>query len=261
MKRYIKDLKLSLSSSVAKSVEDADEIGILFSGGLDSSLIALLAMKAENAKITLYTVGTPGSHDILNGQNISTLLGLNWRKIEITREQITKAIPKLAKIIRTHHPVKISFELPMFFAMANIKEEVIMSGQGADELFGGYARYINMEMEELMAALKMDIDLLITKNIKMEFALAEHFNKILKLPFLQEDVVRTSNEIPIEYKVKNDERKIILKEVAVQCGLPNEIVNQDKKAAQYSSGIIKELRKAAKKEGMGVNELIEHLMG
>jgi asparagine synthase (glutamine-hydrolysing) len=261
MERYIEDLKSSLSSSVAKSMEDADDIGILFSGGLDSSLIAQLAKKAEKAKVTLYTVGTPDSHDLSNGQKASRLLGLNWGKIEIQPEQITTAIPKLTKIIGSRHPVKVSFELPVFFAMANIKEELIISGQGADELFGGYARYLKMEKEELMAALKKDIDLLITKNIKMEFALAEYFHKILKLPFLHEDVVRIANEIPIEFKVKNDERKIILKEVALQCGLPNNIVNQDKKAAQYSSGIIKELRKAAKKEGMGVNELIEHLLG
>jgi asparagine synthase (glutamine-hydrolysing) len=261
MQRYIEELKSSLSYSVTKCVEDANEIGILFSGGLDSSLIALLAKNTENAKITLYTVGTPGSHDISNGQKISRLLGLNWRKIEITPEQITKAIPKLAKIIGSRHPVKISFEMPMFFAMANTKEELIISGQGADELFGGYARYIKMEKEELKAALKRDIELLVTKNIKMEFAMAEHFNKILKLPYLHEDVVKIANEVPNEYKVKNDERKIILRKVAGQCGLPNEIVNQDKKAAQYSSGIIKELRKAAKKKGMGVNELIEHLLG
>lgn len=261
MERYIEDLMSSLSSSVAHSIKEADEIGILFSGGLDSSLIALLAKKAEEAKITLYTVGTPGSHDMSNGQRAAQLMGLKWIKIEIPPEQITKVIPKLAKIIGSHHPVKISFELPMFFAMANIKEELIISGQGADELFGGYARYLKMEKEELMAALKRDIDLLITKNIEMEFALAQHFNKILKLPYLQEDVVRIANEIPIDYKVKNGERKIILKKVALKLGLPEKIVNQDKKAAQYSSGVIKELRKAAKKKGMGVNELNEHLLG
>jgi asparagine synthase (glutamine-hydrolysing) len=145
--------------------------------------------------------------------------------------------------------------------MGDIKEDLIISGQGADELFGGYARYLKMEKEELRAELEKDIVMLMTQDIKMDLALAKHFNKILKIPYLQDNVVKIAKEIPIEYKVKNGERKIILKKAALKLGLPEKIVNQEKKAAQYSSGIIKELRKAAKKEGMGVNELIEHLLG
>lgn len=262
MERYINLLISALTTSVAKTMGNADEIGILFSGGLDSSVIAYLAADcAKSSEINLYTVGTSKSHDISNGQKMSRLLDLNWRGIEIQGEQITKAIPKLANIIGSYHPVKISFELPMFFAMADIREDLIISGQGADELFGGYARYLKMEKEELKVELEKDIDMLMTQDIKMDLALAKHFNKTLKIPYLQDNVVKIANEIPIEYKVKNGERKIILKKTAFKLGLPEKIVNQDKKAAQYSSGIIKELRKAAKKEGMGVDKLIEHLLG
>jgi asparagine synthase (glutamine-hydrolysing) len=260
MEKYVEELVSILSKAVFELTDNNEKCAILFSGGLDSSIIAQCANKVDKAKITLYTVGTPGSHDISNGEKISRLMGLNWSKIEIEPEQILKAIPKLAEIIGSHHPVKISFELPMFFAMADIREDLIISGQGADELFGGYARYIKMEKKELKVELEKDIDLLISKDIKMEFALAEHFNKSLKIPYLQDDLVQIAKEIPIEYKVKNDERKIILKKVAMELGLPDEIINQDKKAAQYSSGIIKELRKIAKREKMTVNELIQHFI-
>jgi len=261
MEDYPIELKTVISDAVSRSIAGADNIGILFSGGLDSSLIAFLAKKhEENAQITLYTVGTPGSHDLSNVDWASKLLGLDSKKILIHGEDMILAIPKLAEIIDSHHPVKISFELPLFLALANVDEKLILSGQGADELFGGYARYLKMKKEELRKAMEKDIMDLIETDFKMDYKIAEHFDKVLKTPYLDGNMVRTAMQIPIEYKVNEGQRKIVLREVALRLGLPAELANKQKKASQYSSGILKELRKMAKKKGMGVNELIESLL-
>ncbi len=261
MESYLEDLSTSISEAVSKSVEDASKIGILFSGGLDSSLIALLTKKkAENADITLFTVGTHDSHDLSIVEQASKLLGLNSKSIEVHSQDIIPAIPKLAGIIGIHHSVKISFELPLYLALSNIDEELVLSGQGADELFGGYARYLKMEREELHGALKRDVENLIDTDIKMDYRIALHFKKTLKTPYLDENVVRIAEQIPLEYKVKKGQRKIALQEVALQLGLPKELANRQKKAAQYSSGIFKELRREAKKKDLSVNEFIEHLL-
>lgn len=261
MENYLWDVKASISDAVSNCVEGASRTGVLFSGGLDSSLIALLAKKqSKNGQITLYTVGTADSHDLLNAEQATKLLGMNWKKIEVHAEEIILAIPKLAEIIDTHHPVKLTFELPLYLSLANIEDELILSGQGADELFGGYARYLNMEEEELRKAIEKDVKELLGNDIKMDYRIAVYFDKVLKTPFLDENVLKAAMQVPIEYKVDKNQRKIILKEAALQLGLPAEIVNQQKKAVQYSSGILKELRKIAKKKGMGVNELLEHLL-
>lgn len=261
MQNYLPELKASISSAVSRSVENTGRIGILFSGGLDSSLIAFLARnRANKADIMLYTVGTANSYDLINAEHASKLLGIVSKKIEISNEDIINAIPKLGKIIESKHPVKISFELPMFLGMERVVEKLVISGQGADELFGGYARYLNMNKGELRTTFKKDLKTLINDDIKMDYRIAGYFGKDLKLPYLDEDVVEIAEKIPIELKVNNGKRKIILKKVAKELGLPEELVQKEKKAAQYSSGIIKDLRKMAKKEKMGVNEYIEHLI-
>lgn len=261
MENHLQEIKRAIYQAVLRDVEGINEIGILYSGGLDSSLIALLVKNcAVNADITLYTAGTTDSYDLQNVTHTSEILGMDLKIIEISLEDIPEAVPKLARIIESSHPVKISFELPLFLSLSRLKEKYIISGQGADELFGGYARYLKMDRKRLKEALIFDVNSLIDEDIKMDHRVAEHFNKILRMPYLNEEVVKKAIQIPVEYKVKNGERKIILKKIALELGLPAALVNKEKKAAQYSSGIIKAMRSIAKKEGIGVNELIEHLI-
>ncbi|UCE37029.1 MAG: hypothetical protein JSW00_16290 [Thermoplasmata archaeon] len=261
MEDHINQLKDKISKAVSESIQGKDGVGILFSGGLDSSLVAFIAKKgAQEAEITLYTVGTFDSYDFLYAEDASKLLGMNLSRIEIANQEIIDSIPKLTQIIDIHHPVTISFELPLYLALGNIEEELILTGQGADELFGGYARYLKMGHDELEMELKKDVDSLITKDIEMDYQIARHFSKTLKIPYLDMDVVNCTMQIPLEYKVNEGQRKIILRELAVKMGLPREIALKEKKAVQYSSGILKELRRIAKGQGMEVNEFIEHLL-
>jgi asparagine synthase (glutamine-hydrolysing) len=148
----------------------------------------------------------------------------------------------------------------LYLGLENIGDELILTGQGADELFGGYSRYLKMEGESLGEAMDNDIKTLITNDIKMNYKLAEHFGKVLMTPYLDEKVVRIAMDIPTEFKVFKGQRKIILRKAALQLGLPLSLAKRQKKASQYSSGIVKELRRAASDQGMGANEYIEHLL-
>jgi asparagine synthase (glutamine-hydrolysing) len=262
MEKHLLNLKTQLLKAMVQGSRRGSEIAIMFSGGLDSSLLAYLADNhAEYPDITLYTVGTRMSHDIISAEKAAKILSLRLMPLEITIQDILSSIPDLAKLIDTDHPVKISYELPLYWGLSHIREDFIMYGQGADELFGGYARYLKMENNDLEIALKKDTDTLLSQGLVMEQNIARHFGKDLHAPYLDEDVVNAALQIPLEFKVREGERKIILKSLAAELGLPSELVNREKKAAQYGSGIIKELRKAAKTRKMGVNDLIGHIIG
>jgi asparagine synthase (glutamine-hydrolysing) len=261
MDKIISDLSHTLRIAVSESLKDSNNIAILFSGGLDSSLLAhLVKFHIDRERITLYTVGTKGSQDLSNSESAATILGLKLVKIKIDAGDIESAIPNLASIIDSSHPVKISYELPLYLGLARIQEKYIVTGQGADELFGGYARYLKMDVDELENALNADVESLIKQEIKMDYKVANYFKKNLKTPYLHEDVVKIAQNVPVKYKVSNGERKIILKETAISLGLPEELATRQKKAVQYSSGIIKELRKMAKKRKISINEVIRGLI-
>jgi asparagine synthase (glutamine-hydrolysing) len=261
MEECVGALKSSLCNSVKKSIEDAKEIAILFSGGLDSSLLAhLVKIYAKGARITLYTVGTVVSHDMIKAKQASSILNMELRQVVIKGAEIESALPEVAEIIGSNHPVRLSFTLPLYFGLKSIPENLVLSGQGADELFGGYARYIKMEGEELAESLKGDVNDLMNQDIMMDYAIASHFGKSLKTPYLDQGIVTQAILIPPHFKVNDGQRKIVLREAAIELGLSPELAKREKKAAQYSSGIIKELRRIAKRRGMQVNELIEDLL-
>jgi asparagine synthase (glutamine-hydrolysing) len=144
--------------------------------------------------------------------------------------------------------------------MAQVKEKNIVSGQGADELFGGYSRYLKMTQEELEFELEKDYETLVSQDIEMNHKVALHFDLTLITPYLDEAVVKSAQDIPLRYKVSDGQRKIILREVAKAFDLPPSMVNKEKKAVQYSSGIIKELRRLSKEQNMGVNELLNSII-
>lgn len=220
------------------------EIALGFSGGLDSSLIAFLLSK-EN-KVQLYTCGLKNSYDIITAEETAKILSLPLKKILLSEKEIKEETENLSEIINCKEILILSFELPLYFVAKECNEKIIATGQGADEMFGGYVRYLSMQ--NLEKELNKDIENLLNVGVEREKKIAEHFGKELSLPFLNKEIVKIAKKVPIEFKVKNGKRKIILREVAKTLGLKNEIAEREKKAVQYGSGIFKIIKKIKKEK-------------
>ncbi len=238
--------------------EECDEpaVGILFSGGLDSTVLARLA--AGICHVRLYTIGTPSSHDLRVAKETATDLGLEWEGIVLSPSSIIEALPSLSSIIGTDSPLVLSFEMPLYFVAGVAKERLLVSGQGADELFGGYARYARMGDQELRESLDKDLRELQRTGATRERELARHFGKKVHHPFLNREVVSYARSLALSQCVVDGERKKVLREVATLLDL-GLVSSRPKKAAQYGSGVMKEMKAEARRRGVPLAGLVPDL--
>jgi asparagine synthase (glutamine-hydrolysing) len=122
--------------------------------------------------------------------------------------------------------------------------EKVVVGQGADELFGGYQKYLNIlrtnGAPSLEKALWDDFEELQNHGISRDEVSVSMFAEPI-MPYINKKVVENAFSLPVKYKINvlNGDRKIILRSIAKELGLVKEIYLHPKKAMQYSSGIQK----------------------
>lgn len=249
------DMLKSLQRAIEEECDRA-EAGVLFSGGLDSTVLAKLA--SARCQIRLYTIGVPECHDLKVAEETASDLDMRWEGILLDRRDIMRALPRISKIIGTDNPMVLSFEMPLYVVSAKAKERLLISGQGADELFGGYARYARMSETELALSLDQDLKGLLTVGMERERKLADHFGKIIRHPYLHRAVVELAQQLPMSERIHDGENKKVLRDVATLLQLGTVAV-RPKKAAQYGSGIMREMRSEAKERGIPLADLASSL--
>jgi asparagine synthase (glutamine-hydrolysing) len=247
-----------LKLSVSKRIEGLREVGVIFSGGLDSSYLALLLGEiSENIplKITLYAVGAEGSKDIESAIYASKFLNLDLKICEVTEEIVRESLPEVVKAIGDDNLMKVGVGMTTYLATKMVAEDgikVAISGQGADELFGGYKRYLESFVNDtLNYDIRMDISNMYHVNLERDDACSMLNSVELRLPFLDKNLVELVLNIPDNKKIvsmHDDMRKSILRKLAFEEGLDYEIAYRPKKAAQYGTGIDKILRKKILKD-------------
>lgn len=242
-----------LRLSVLKRVDGLKEVGVIFSGGIDSSYISLLLKEiSQNVplKITLYAVGTEGSKDVEAAIYASKSLNLPLEICEVTEDLIRESLPEVVKAIGDDNLMKVGVGLTTYFATKMVARDgikVAISGQGADELFGGYKRYLKSFVDgTLNYDLRVDMSNMYHVNLERDDACSMINSVELRLPFLDKKLVELVLNIPDNKKIvsmHDDMRKSILRKIAFEDGLDYEIAYRPKKAAQYGTGIDKILRK------------------
>ncbi len=230
-----------LYNNLNQAIEDRcnEAITIAFSGGIDSTLVAFIANKY--CDVELIAVGVSGSHDLEAAKSAAKLIGMNIKIIEVNEnEMVDEGLEMQEKIDLSG--IEIEFMLPFWIAAKNTTNSVLMCGQGADELFGGYARFRKENAEK---DLTKEVKDLVKRIPEREGKITQIFNLKLSCPYLNKDVIRTAETFSVDERI-GEVGKEILREVATKFGLPEEIANRKKKAAQYGSGSQKAIKNIIK---------------
>jgi asparagine synthase (glutamine-hydrolysing) len=257
------ELKELLIDSVDKRTRGLSNVGIIFSGGVDSTIIAKISDDL-GVDTTLYTAGHETSSDINFAKRTAAdmHLPLKIRTLEVKDVRIYTEL--VLNAIEEYNIMKIGVGMPSYVASEMARSDgirVVMSGQGADEIFAGYHRYIQSYAdngEGLQDDLVEDVKNLYHVNLQRDDAVTMANSVELRVPYLDPKLVETALKVPIKYKLdygKDNLRKCILREIASDIGVPPEIVRRPKKAAQYGSGIHKILVKKVLKDENYKNKL------
>lgn len=233
--------------------------GIAFSGGIDSTFLAALAKKID-PDISLYAVGLPGSHDILQAEYAAEAIGMkrNLKVHFLSPEEIEAAVPEVIYATESTDPMKVAIGLPLYIVAEAAKEDgkrVLLTGQGADELFGGYSRherFFEQGPDVLDKEIFSDLANISTINLERDDMVTMANSIELRVPFLDKEVIKTGLEISPELKVRKKDgkyiRKYILRKTA-EGFLPPEILWKEKKAMQYGTGVQKVLERLTRDAG------------
>ncbi len=250
-------IKSLLIKTIQSELETTDKIAIPFSGSLDSSLIAYIVINFTNTKPILYTIGYPGCYDFKVSKKSSALLKhIHKHKLihlhKHKRKHLHKQFPlqsnkllhnlkEYLKLTDDKNKVSISYTLPFYILLKQIPQKYVITGHGADTLFGGFHKYLSSK--NLKADIRKQYREFKSMIPKREKKIAEHFGKKLIMPFANEKLAEAVMKLPEECFIKNGKRKVLLRRIAKDLGMQEEIYNQPKKAFQYSTGIMKKLRK------------------
>ena len=253
-----------LDRALKGAVSEAKEVGrnsvIAFSGGLDSSLLAVLL-----PDLPLYSVAVEGSEDGFWVVKAAEMIG---RDVNLVRAEVSEDIVvSVMNIIESMNPLDVSLALPLYILgerVASDGYEYVITGQGADELFGGYWWYNDVVGKEgylkLYDKLWEDLSLLYDDTLEREDKVTMTHSVEMRVPYLDRDVVRVAMRISPHLKIKNKNdsmRKWVHRRVASIIGLPDYIAYRDKDPAQSGCGIHEMIEEIAEDyfEGKKVEEV------
>jgi asparagine synthase (glutamine-hydrolysing) len=267
-----KRLGILLRKAVLERSLKSKQVGVSFSGGIDSSLITHI-LSQNNIDVVGLVVGVKGDPSTEWAEKAAELLGINLKIQEIDGDNLENIFKENIWRIEEPDPVKLSLAIP-FYLCAKLSRNYgitrVFTGQGADELFGGYHRFLKILDEGDANTLEKAIFNRVRDAHEDSFQVCEKSvaPEIVRMlhPYADWELIQYGLSIPSELKIlkPNDKlRKHILRKTAIGINLPKQLSEAPKKAIQYSTGIDKRMKILAKSKGLKtkqyVNQLFKHI--
>ena len=260
-KNKIKETILQLMENAIKKRFRDKHIAVLFSGGVDSTFLSQLA-KRLGYTVYGYCLKIGDSKDYRISRETASQIDIELRVVDLNEIAIKKNIENIIKIIEDYNPIRVTVASALYPVMKRIRDEAYstaISGNGAEEIFIGYRKYQDLlsygETAVTEATIK-GIENIWMRDIYRDDLLSAHLSLNTKLPFLDIDVVKYSLKIKPTLKVNQKWKKLILRELAEEIGVPKDIAWRKKLAAQYGTGVMKTITKISK--SMGYKYLVDY---
>ena len=249
----ISELHDSLSSAVKRQLMSDVPYGVLLSGGLDSSITSALAKRFSSKRIESgdtqdawwpqlhsFSVGLEGSPDLKAAKVVSDHIGTIHHEIIFTIQEGIDALRDVIYHLETYDITTVRASTPMYLMARAIKSlgiKMVLSGEGADELFGGYLYFHKAPSAEELH------NETVRKLNKLHQYDCLRANKALaawgiegRVPFLDKEFIEVAMNINPEDKMINKDRieKWVIRK-AFEEYLPDEVLWRQKE--QFSDGV------------------------
>ena len=247
-----KQLLTEMQDAIKNTVTDK-KIGVAFSGGVDSTLLAKL-VKDMGYDIHLLTIGFQDSHDINFAKEVNQILSFQHSVSEIDPEKFKEVSQKINQTIKTDN-LSWNENSIAFYYVAELAQKndlkTVVTANGIDELFCGYNSY-----REAIETGEDEVTKMMVEKLKNEGEMMDAINQVtaefdvrMIQPFLLPNFIEHAKKIPISEKIHGPDdmqRKHPIREVAMDYGVPEVAAQKQKKALQYGSQIHKSLLKSRK---------------
>ncbi len=234
-------LESAWERSLAPWTTGSGPLALLFSGGLDSSFLAW-ELRGRRG-LVLATVGTPQSPDLLDAEEAARTLRLRWVPAIVSEADVRAMAAELADT--TSHVSSVVRRVLVAFGLAvrHAPAAEVLCGQGADELFLGYAHYRSLDDDALRRRSAEDLARLLGDDWPRSLAIARRFGKTVHAPYLDPGFVAAAQAIPVALRAPRPTPKAFLRAWAERRGLPARLAERPKRALQYGTGVDRILRR------------------
>jgi len=252
-RRADRDAILSVRRAVRDSIGDVstDGLAIAFSGGVDSAALA------ARLDAPLYVAGFPDSHDIAAARSAARLLDRDLQVVELDHDRIESAVPEIARATGRTNAMDVQIALSLYLVARRATADGfdrLAVGQGADELFGGYAKVARAPEDPRVDAptvrgARREVVGSLPGQLERDVRTLRAAGVEPVAPLLDDRVVETALGLPGSLLVSDrGERKWALRR-AVRAWTPDRIAFREKKAVQYGSLAARELDRLARQAG------------
>lgn len=220
-----------LEQAVHSRIDNTErEIGFLLSGGLDSSLIAAIASR-KIGQIKTFSIGLADSPDLIAARKVADFLGTTHTEVTFTIDEGLRAVRDVIRSIESYDTTTIRASTPMWLLCKYIKENTdcryIFSGEGSDEILGGYIYFHNAPGVEEFAFENMRRLQLIHQfdGLRADRCAGAHGLDLI-VPFLDQNFINACMEMNQNLKMTKIEKHVLRE--AFKGYLPDEILWRQK---------------------------------
>ena len=242
-------LRKTLTNATQKRLMSDVPIGLLLSGGLDSSLITAIAARLQTEsgkKLQSFAIGLDvNAPDVIAARKVAAFLNTEHNEVHFTIQDGIEIVQEVIRQIETYDVITVRASVPMYFVAKAIKKagiKVVLSGEGADEIFGGYLYFANApSVEDFQKETIERVQKLFTADLlRADKAMMAHGIET-RVPFLDTEFLDIAVRIKAEEKMpkthQGKEKYILRKafDTPENPYLPEEVLWRQKE--QFSDGV------------------------